>query len=211
MTDAALLKNGDLLVDAGIGYVPPGEYHHTVVRVDGTYGPEEVVTFKLLSDYFGSGVVASGESWWYSIAGGRTAHEPGVFFATPEVSFIRVEGLYDGDWMPFDGPEPHGLLVGHDRDGLRAVEVTRGGVKRQWSVAPTNTVGHRLRDAERLPDGSIALVAIHDKFALTLEILEGDKEPRSLTLHESTSPFRVGTAVADDGMLAVLIETNLGE
>src|SRR5687768_8582390 len=113
MRSAALTNEGDLIVDTGIGYLPP-EYHHTVVRVSETYGPEELAKFDLVSDFFGSGVIASGGSWWYSLAGGRTRNETGVFFVAPEVTFVEVDWIYHGDWLPFDAPEPHGLLIGDD-------------------------------------------------------------------------------------------------
>ena len=206
MVDAALTAGGDLLIGTGVGYLPPGEHHHTAVRVSDTYGPEHVATFKMGSDYFGAGVVSSGESWWYSIAGARGKDDTGVLFATPEQSFVKVEGIFDGDWIPFDEPEPHGLVVGHDREGLRAVEVTRGGVKGEWRLTDTNVVGHRLRDAERLPGGDIALVSIRDG-GVYLHLL-GRSE---IALRTSGSPVRVRTARAGDGALAVVIESRLGE
>jgi hypothetical protein len=206
LTDAALTANGELILDTGIVFLPPGEHDHTAVRVSSTYGPEEIAKFKIVTPYFGTGVVASGDSWWYSIAGGRGKDDSGVFFLTPEPSFVKVEEFYDGDWIAFDEPEPHGLLVGHRRDGLHAAEITRGGVRKKWRLPDTNVVGHRLRDAELLSGGEIALVSIRDG-AVHLQVL-GDPE---IVLRRSGSPVRVRTARTDDGMLGVLIETRLGE
>ncbi len=212
LRDAARTAGGDLLLDMGIGYLPP-EYHHTVVRANDVYGPQELAKFKL-TDHYGSGVVAAGESWWYSIAGRRDGKsESGVFFATPEVTFVAVDEIHSAEWLPLDDEEPRGLLVGHDRDGLRAVEVTREGVRRQWPLPMQIAVASVWRSAERLDGGAIALVYFdHAESRIVLEMLDGDEPVRTvLRGNPSWSHVRLTTALSADGMLAVVLESKSGE
>ena len=205
--EAAKPAGGDLIVETGISFLPP-EYHHTVVKIDEAYGPQELATFTL-STYFGSGVVASGERWWYSLAGTREENQHGVFFLTPEQTFVPVDEMHTADWIPFDGPEPRGLLVGAHREETRAMEVTAGGVRRRWSLPPVSTFSSGWRDAERLPNGSIALVTFQPLHGVELHLLGGD-EPAPVSLRRD-AVVRLVTAVSADGMLAVVTETRLGE
>lgn len=205
--DAAKPAGGGLVVETGISYLPP-EYHHTVVKMDDAYGPQEVDTFSL-SGYFGSGVVASGEGWWYSLAGTREENQNGVYFLTPERTFVPVDAIHTADWIPFDGPEPRGLLVGMGRGELQAMEVTPGGVPRRWSLPAVSAFSGGWRDAERLPDGAIALVTNQPASGVELNLLEGE-EPAVVSLRKDAA-VRLVTALSADGMLAVVTESRLGE
>lgn len=209
LVDAALIKDGDLIVDMAMSYTPP-EYHHNIVRVDETYGPEELARYQL-TDYFGSGVTASGDSWWYSLAGGRGEKGSAVFFRTPEERVVETGLIFAGEWVPFDQAEPRGLLIADVRKGLQAMEITPGGVLRRWSLPLDNAWAIGARDAQRLPDGAIALVAFrHDTAALHLLILD-QGEPVVVLLRENLKHVRLTTALASDGMLAVVLESNAGE
>jgi hypothetical protein len=207
LADAAKTADGELIVETALSYLPP-EYHHTVVKMDDAYGPQELASFSL-SNYFGSGVVASGDSWWYSLAGTREENADGVFFLTPEQTFVPVDEIYSADWIPFDGPEPRGLLVGAHGEETRAMEVAPGGVRRRWSMPPVSSFAGGWRDAERLPDGAIALVTFQPASGLELRLLDGD-EPAAVSLRKD-AVVRLVTALSADGMVAVVTESRLGE
>lgn len=207
--DAAKPAGGALIVETGMSYVPP-EYHHTVVKMDEAYGPHQLAEFKL-ANYIGSGLVASGETWWYSLAGGREEEERGVFFLTPEQTFVPAGEIHSAEWFPLDGVEPRGLLVGSSGERLRALEVTPGGVQREWSLPFDGVMRSGWRDAERLPDGSIALVTFRRDSGLQLELLAGDEEPDAIPLRSGIEVVRLTTALAADGMLAVVTESKRGE
>jgi len=207
-SSAILTAGGELVIETGMSYLPP-QYLTTVVRMDERYGPEEVGKFELV-DEFGSGLVRAGDDWWFSLGGKRADRTAGIYFVTPEASFVEIPEVFDAVWLPLDGAEPRGLLVGMGKGGGRALEITRGGVVRRWPLPPINLWGYNLWAAERLPDGAIALFAVDRDHRVVLRVLDGGASAEETVLIDDGDAAHVTTALAPEGMVAVVVRRRAG-
>ena len=202
---------GNLAVATSMGFMPP-EYHYTVVEMSESGGPNEIARFKLTSD-FGGALSGENGKWWFSLAGRETEdHAALVAFVTPELRKVRVAvGGGGGEWLPFDGAEPRGLLVSFGAASHRAIEVTPGGARREWPLPVVNSFSTGWWAAERLAGGSIALVQYdHSAASVILRILGSDV--KELVLRDQLGgSARVATAISAEGdQLGVVIELKDG-
>ena len=209
MTDAIRDAEGNLVVSTGIAFTPP-EYHQTVIEVNRFVGPRDVAKFQL-DHYFGEGLSGADGKWWYSLAGTRKGDSTsGVFFVTPEPRFVAVSRFSQGEWLPFDEAEPRGMLVEMSGERTRALEVTPGGVRRQWTLPVVNSFSIGWWAAERLTDGSIALLQYdRNTYNVILRILGQDV--KELVLRDQLPHVWLASAVSPGGKLAVVIDRREGD